>query len=48
MSRYNEINILYKINKEDKKEGKIKIFGEHFCWKNKNICKIIIDKQYYE
>ena len=48
MSRNNEINIIYKINKEDKKEGKIKIFGDYFCNKNKNICKIIIDKKRYE
>ena len=43
-----EINILYNIKNEDRIKRKIKIFGEHFCWKNKNICKIIIDKQYYE
>ena len=37
-----EINIVYKIN-ENKTNEKIKIFGEKFVEKNKNISKIIID-----
>jgi len=40
----NEINIIYKINKEEK----IKIFGEEFVENNKNICKIKYDNKEYE
>ena len=40
----NEINIIYKINKEEK----IKIFGEEFVENNKDICKIKYDNKEYE
>ena len=41
----NEINIKYKINKEDEY---INIFGEEFVENNKNICKYIYDNKEYE
>ena len=41
-----EINIIYKINKE--KSSNIKIFGSEFVKNNKNICKMIIDNIEYE
>jgi len=44
----NEIEIIYNIKEEDKKRGKIRIFGEAFVNNYKNICKIIYEKKEYE
>ena len=44
----NEITILHNIKKWQRKEGKIRIFGENFVKNNKNKCKIIIDEKEYE
>ena len=41
----NEITIIYRINKNDKK---IRIFGENFVHNNKNNCKILCDGNEYE
>ena len=41
-----EINIIYDINKDCKKE--IKIFGSEFVKNNKDICKMIIDNKEYK
>ena len=41
----NEINICYKISKNEKK---VKLFGEEFINNNKNIYKIIIGNKEYE
>ena len=38
----NEIIINYKINKN---ENKLRLFGQEFCEKNKNKCKIIINNE---
>ena len=43
-----EITIIYNIKKSQRKEGKIRIFGENFVKNNKNKCKIIIDGKEYE
>ena len=43
-----EINIIYNINDKDKKEGKIRIFGDEFVKNNKNICKIEYEDNEYE
>ena len=40
----NEINIIYNINKKQKK-NKIRIFGKDFVKNNKDKCKIIIDEK---
>ena len=41
-----KINIIYQINKKNKKD--INIFGNKFVENNKNICKMIIDNKEYE
>ena len=44
-----EINIIYDINKKNKREGDyINIFGSNFVKNNKNICRLIIDNKEYE
>jgi len=47
-----EMNIIYDINKKDKKveteKDTIKIFGLKFVNNNKNICKMVIDNKEYE
>ena len=43
-----EITILYKIEFEDRIEGKVRIFGRNFVKNNKNKCKIKIDGKKYE
>ena len=37
---FDEINIIYKVNKDDKE---VKIFGSDFVERNKNKCKIIYE-----
>ena len=44
----NEIELIYNINNEDKKRGKIKIFGESFVNNYKNICKIKYENKKYD
>ena len=41
----NDIELIYNINDEDRKRGKIKIFCKSFVNNYKNICKIIIIKK---
>ena len=43
-----EITIIYNIKKSQRKEGKIRIFGENFVKNNKNKCKIKIEEKEYE
>ena len=40
-----EIKIIYRFNKNEKEENKIRLFGEHFYGENSNKCKIILDKK---
>ena len=42
------INIIYNINRFDRRYGNINIFGSKFVENNKNICKMIIDEKVYE
>ena len=44
----NEINIFYDINEDNKKDKKIKIFGNVFVKNNKNMCRIIYKNKLYE
>ena len=44
----NEINIFYDVNEENKKDKKIKIFGDVFVKNNKNICRIVYKDTLYE
>ena len=43
-----EILIQYKINDQDKKDGKIRIFGSKFIENNKNLCKYKYEGKEYE
>ena len=44
----NEINIIYNINEEQRRNKEIKIFGAKFVENNKDKCKIIYQKKLYE
>jgi len=48
MTLNNQINLIYDINENDIKEGKIKIFGKDFVNNNKNICKILFENKEFE
>ena len=50
MSKEDEsfINIIYNINEDDRKCGKINIFGYRFIINNRDKCKMIIDNKEYE
>ena len=50
MSKEDEsiINIIYNINEENRKFGKINIFGSEFVKNNRDKCKMIIDNKEYE
>ena len=38
----NGIKIIYKLNKNEDDENKIRLFGDHFFQENSQNCKIII------
>ena len=48
MTLNDQISLIYDINENDKKEGKVKIFGKDFVNNNKNICKIIYENKEFE
>ena len=45
--KYNEIELFYNINNEDKIEGKINIFGQKFVNNNINKCKLLFQNRQY-
>ena len=47
MNFSDEINIIYKIDYNAIKDGKIKIFDKDFVDNNKNFCKIIFNEKEY-
>ena len=48
MTLNNQLSLTYDINENNKKEGKVKIFGKDFVTNNKNICKILFENKEFE
>jgi len=48
MDLNNQISLIYDVNENDKKEGKVKILGKEFVDNNKNKCKILFENKEFE
>ena len=48
MTLNSQISLIYNINENNKKEGKVKIFGKDFVNNNKNKCKILFKNKEFE